>query len=69
VSIGVFMGVMVLTHFYAIAHVEVAYMVAVKRSSLLFGIVYSVLLFHERARPEYFLAGSLMVGGVYLIAV
>jgi drug/metabolite transporter (DMT)-like permease len=66
--IGVFMSVMVITHFYAIAHVEVAYMVAVKRTSLLFGIVYSVLLFHERARPEYFFAGSLMVGGVFLIA-
>jgi drug/metabolite transporter (DMT)-like permease len=66
--IGVFMSVMVITHFYAIAHVEVAYMVAVKRTSLLFGVVYSVLLFHERARPEYFFAGSLMVGGVFLIA-
>jgi drug/metabolite transporter (DMT)-like permease len=66
--IGVFMGVMVLTHFYAIAHVEVAYMVAVKRTSLLFGIGYSVLLFHEHARPEYFLAGAMMVGGVFLIA-
>jgi uncharacterized membrane protein len=66
--IGVFMSVMVLTHFYAIAHVEVAYMVAVKRTSLLFGIVYSVLLFHERARPEYFFAGAMMVLGVFLIA-
>ncbi len=43
-------------------------MVAVKRTSLLLGIAYSVLLFHERARPEYFFAGSLMVGGVFLIA-
>jgi drug/metabolite transporter (DMT)-like permease len=43
-------------------------MVAVKRTSLLFGIVYSVLLFHERARPEYFFAGAMMVLGVFLIA-
>ena len=65
--IGVFMGVMVVTHFFAIEQVEVAYMIAVKRTSLLFGILYSVLLFHERARIEYFLAGGLMVAGVYFI--
>ncbi len=39
-----------------------------KFTSLIFGILYSVLLFHERARIERFLAGGLMLGGVYLIA-
>jgi drug/metabolite transporter (DMT)-like permease len=67
-AIGLFMAVMVLTHFFAIQHVEVAYMIAVKRTSLLFGILYSVVLFHERARIEHFLAGFLMLSGVYLIA-
>jgi drug/metabolite transporter (DMT)-like permease len=67
-AIGLFMGVMVLTHFFAIQHVEVAYMIAVKRTSLLFGILYSIVLFHERARVEHFLAGFLMLAGVYLIA-
>jgi drug/metabolite transporter (DMT)-like permease len=66
-AIGLFMGVMVLTHFFAIRDVEVAYMIAVKRTSLLFGILYSVLLFHERARFEHFLAGGLMLAGVFLI--
>lgn len=66
-AIGLFMGVMVVTHFFAIQHVEVAYMIAVKRTSLLFGILYSVLLFHERARIEHFVAGGLMLAGVYLI--
>ena len=66
-AIGLFMGVMVLSHFFAIQHVEVAYMIAVKRSSLLFGILYSVILFHERARIEHFLAAGLMLAGVYLI--
>ena len=66
-AIGLFMGVMVVTHFFAIQHVEVAYMIAVKRTSLLFGILYSVLLFHERARIEHFVAGGLMIAGVYLI--
>ncbi len=67
-AIGVFMGVMVLTHFFAIAQVEVAYMIAVKRTSMLFGILYSVLLFHERARIEHVIAGGLMITGVFLIA-
>ena len=66
-AIGFFMAIMVLTHFFAIRDVEVAYMIAVKRTSLLFGILYSVLLFHERARVEHFLAGGLMMVGVYLI--
>jgi drug/metabolite transporter (DMT)-like permease len=67
-AIGLFMGVMVLTHFFAIQDVEVAYMIAVKRTSLLFGILYSIVLFHERARLDHFLAGGLMLAGVYLIA-
>jgi len=67
-AIGLFMSIMVLSHFYAIQYIEVAYMIAVKRSSLLFGMVYSVLLFHERARIEHFFAGAMMVAGVYLIA-
>ena len=69
IAIGLFMSIMVLSHFFAIQYIEVAYMIAVKRSSLLFGMLYSVLLFHERARAEHFLAGAMMVAGVYLIAV
>ena len=68
IAIGLFMSIMVLSHFFAIQYIEVAYMIAVKRSSLLFGMVYSVLLFHERARMEHFIAGAMMVAGVYLIA-
>jgi len=66
--IGLLMAVMVVTHFIAIQHIEVAYMIAVKRTSLLFGILYAVILFHEKARAEQFIAGALMVAGVYLVA-
>lgn len=66
--IGMLMAIMVITHFIAIQHVEVAYMIAVKRTSLLFGILYAVILFHEKARAEQFIAGGLMVAGVYLVA-
>jgi drug/metabolite transporter (DMT)-like permease len=58
---------MVVTHFYAIAHIEVAYMVAVKRTSLLFGLLYGAWLFGETGLQKNLLAGLLMVLGVFLI--
>ncbi|MDH5469902.1 MAG: DMT family transporter [Gammaproteobacteria bacterium] len=67
-SIGACMAVMVVAHFYAIAHIEVAYMVAVKRTSLLFGILYGAWLFREQGLTRNLGAGGLMVAGVYLIA-
>lgn len=41
-------GASVVTHFLALERIEVAYMIAVKRTSLLFGILYGALLFHEQ---------------------
>ena len=66
-GIGVFMAGMVITHFYAIAHIEVAYMLAVKRTSLLFGILYGAWLFGESGLKKNLAAGILMVLGVFLI--
>jgi drug/metabolite transporter (DMT)-like permease len=66
-GIGLFMAAMVVTHFYAIAHIEVAYMVAVKRTSLLFGMLYGAWLFGERGLQKNLVAGCLMVLGVLLI--
>jgi drug/metabolite transporter (DMT)-like permease len=43
-------------------------MIAVKRTSLLFGILYGALLFHERGLGMHLVAGTLMLGGVFLIA-
>ena len=66
-GVGLFMAAMVVAHFYAIAHIEVAYMVAVKRTSLLFGLLYGAWLFREPGLRKNLLAGLLMVLGVYLI--
>ena len=63
------MALMVMTHFAAIAQVEAAYMIAVKRTSMLFGILYGALLFGERHIGRHLLAGALMIGGVALIAL
>jgi uncharacterized membrane protein len=59
---------MVYTHFLALKQVEVAYMIAVKRTSLLFGIIYGALFFRETNLGSNLLAGSLMLVGVLLIA-
>jgi drug/metabolite transporter (DMT)-like permease len=67
-AIGGSMAVMVVTHFYAIEQVEAAYMIATKRTSLLFGILYGAWLFRETGLSKNLAAGGLMVAGVYLIA-
>jgi uncharacterized membrane protein len=61
------MALMVLTHFYAIAQVEVAYMIAVKRTSLLFGMLYGAWLFAETGLVKNLVAGMLMILGIMLI--
>ena len=63
------MAVMVITHFLAIASVEVAYFLSLKRTSLLFGIVYGALLFKEAHLGRHLIGGIVMVAGVALIMI
>ncbi len=66
--IATFSAGMIFAHFYAIDQVQVAYMIAIKRTSLLFGMIYGACLFGETEIPRKLLAGSLMVFGVFLIS-
>ncbi|MDH3888017.1 MAG: DMT family transporter [Gammaproteobacteria bacterium] len=68
-AIGACMSAMVVAHFYAIEHIEVAYMIAVKRTSLLFGMLYGAWLFKETGLLKNLVAGMLMVLGVFLIVM
>lgn len=68
-AVGALMAVMIITHFAAVQRAEVAYMIAVKRTSLLFGILYGAILFKEPYPTRNLFAGALMVGGVLLIAL
>jgi drug/metabolite transporter (DMT)-like permease len=63
------MGLMILTHFVALVGVETAYMLAVKRTSLLWGIVLEALWLGEPHLRRNLLAGGVMVAGVGLIAL
>lgn len=67
-AIGALMALMVLTHFLAIAQIEAAYMIAVKRTSVLFGMVYGAWLFGERHLLRHLAAGTVMISGVALLA-
>ena len=66
-AVAALFAVMAITHFLAIAQIEVAYMIAVKRTSLVFGVIYGALLFGERELAKSLLASGLMVAGVGLI--
>lgn len=68
-AVGVLMAIMAFAHFLALQQVQVAYMIAVKRTSLLFGILYGSLLFREPGLSRRLPAGGLMVAGVLLILI
>lgn len=67
--VGFLIAVMVVTHFLALALIEVAYMIAVKRTSLLFGSILGAILFKERRQAKHLMVGVLMVAGVALILI
>ena len=54
-------------HMMAIAQVEAAYMIAVKRLSLLFGVLYGAWWFGEQNIRERLAGAAIMVAGVFVI--
>lgn len=67
IMVAIFMAIMIISHFLALAEVEAAYMITVKRTSLLFGLIYGAWLFGERRLGQHLLAGSVMILGVFCI--
>jgi len=66
---GAFDAVQSVTHFYAVSMANVAYMIAIKRSSLLIGSLYGFLLFGERNVRERALGAALMFAGFVVIVL
>jgi len=60
-------GLMMLCHLNAIVLVEASYMIAVKRSSLLFAIIYGRLVFRETGFRERISGGLVMIAGIMCI--
>lgn len=68
-AVGAVFGFMVLSHMTAISLVQAAYMIAVKRTSLLFGVLYGAFLFREEDIGERLLGAAVMVCGVFVIGL
>jgi drug/metabolite transporter (DMT)-like permease len=64
---GFFHAVMIVAHMTAISMTKVAYMISLKRTSLLISIVYGYFLFGERHIRERFTGALLMFSGFVLI--
>ncbi len=67
--IGLLITIMMITHVKAINLVEVAYMISVKRLSILFGVIYGVTFFKETNIKERLLGATVMVSGIIMITV
>lgn len=66
---GLLDSVMNVTHMIAMSLTKVAYMIAVKRLSLLIGVFYGYLFFKERGIRERMLGTALMLAGFALIVL
>lgn len=64
---GFFNSLMVMTHMTAMKLTKVAYMVSVKRTSLLIGVLYGYLFFREEGIRERFLGAALMFAGFVMV--
>ena len=68
-SIGITNVLMFITHNLAVQLIEVPYMMSVKRTSLIFGVLYGGLLFRETHLRERLVGGMVMLIGVGLITI
>lgn len=66
---GMFYSFMILTHVIALSLTKVAYMISVKRLSLLIGVIYGYYLFKESDIRERLTGAVLMLTGFVLIVL
>jgi drug/metabolite transporter (DMT)-like permease len=66
---GIILSTMIFSHTYAISLIQAAYMLSVKRSSLLFGVIFGALVFKEEKIRERLLGSSVMMCGVLIIGL
>ena len=64
---GVLYGSMMIFHCFGISSTEVPYFIAIKRTSILFSVIFGGLFFKEEHIRERFFAAFLMVIGAILI--
>ena len=64
---GLFYSAMIVSHMLAVSIAKVAYMIAVKRSSLLMGSIYGIVFFRERDIGQRLAGAALMFAGFILV--
>jgi len=69
IMIGIFMAIMAITHFIAISKIQVAYMISLKRFSLLFAILFGWIFFNEKNIKERLIGGIIILTGGLLITL
>ena len=67
--IGSMMAIMVITHFIAIDQAQVAYIIAVKRTSMFVGVMYGVFFFGEKHVLQHVVGTLLMLAGITIIVI
>ncbi|MBE7546410.1 MAG: EamA family transporter [Planctomycetia bacterium] len=67
ILIGLLIVFSTVSHFYAVTLTEVPYFISVKRTSLLFSILYGAILFKEKNIAERLVGGMVMFAGVIVI--
>lgn len=65
--LGLIHAIMIFSHVLAISLVQVAYMISLKRTSLLFAVLYGAYLFKEEKIRERLLGTIIMIAGVFCI--
>lgn len=66
---GILYGVMIISHMYAISLTKVAYMISIKRLSLIFGIILGYIFFKESHLKSRLLGSSFMFIGFVIITI
>ncbi len=64
---GIFYSIMIVSHMLAMSLTKVAYMISVKRTSVIIGIVYGYILFRERNIKERLAGAIIMLVGFVMI--
>jgi drug/metabolite transporter (DMT)-like permease len=67
--IGITMGIAVITHFVAISKIEAAYMISIKRTSILFSVVLSKFFLQDKEFGKRFEGALLMLLGVIIVSL
>lgn len=67
-AIGAAVSLTVICHFMALNQAEVAYMISIKRTSMIFATILGWLFFHEKNIRQRLLGCGVMLAGVILIS-